>query len=387
MSTIGLNKNLVDTKNSGIADVINKANQLGKDVIRLEVGDVDLEPSHIVLDGLMQAVLEKKTHYPSLRGDPELIEEIVASLKNEEIYITPDQILITSGGSMGMYLALHSVINIGEEVLVFEPVWPHLTEMIKLSGGIPISLPLTSTNQFHVDINDVRKFITPKTKAILINTPNNPTGVVYSEAEIYQLCRLAKEYNLVIISDEEYSNYIYGKNKLVSPISIYDKAIVSRSFSKTYSISGLRLGYIIAPAQWVNEITKWSLFSTMYSSSITQRAVLKALQLGDEFPFKSREIFEKRMNYVVDRIRTIKGISCFVPEGAVYIWIKFDNNMLDDYALCDKLLYEAKVAIVPGSCFGLAGAGYARLSLGQDISLLDEAITRIEKYCAGGALG
>lgn len=387
MSTIGLNKNLVDTKNSGIADVINKANQLGKDVIRLEVGDVDLEPSHIVLDGLMQAVLEKKTHYPSLRGDPELIEEIVASLKNEEIYITPDQILITSGGSMGMYLALQSVINIGEEVLVFEPVWPHLTEMIKLSGGIPISLPLTSTNQFHVDINDVRKFITPKTKAILINTPNNPTGVVYSEAEIYQLCRLAKEYNLVIISDEEYSNYIYGKNKLVSPISIYDKAIVSRSFSKTYSISGLRLGYIIAPAQWVNEITKWSLFSTMYSSSITQRAVLKALQLGDEFPFKSREIFEKRMNYVVDRIRTIKGISCFVPEGAVYIWIKFDNNMLDDYALCDKLLYEAKVAIVPGSCFGLAGAGYARLSLGQDISLLDEAITRIEKYCAGGALG
>ena len=386
MSTIGLNKNLVDTKNSGIADVINKANQFGKDVIRLEVGDVDLEPSHIVLDGLMQAVLEKKTHYPSLRGDPELIEEIVASLKDEEIYVTPDQILITSGGSMGMYLALQSVINIGEEVLVFEPIWPHLTEMIKLSGGIPISIPLTSTNQFHVDINDVRKFITPKTKAILINTPNNPTGVVYSEAEIYQLCRLAKEYNLVIISDEEYSNYIYGKNKLVSPISIHDKTIVSRSFSKTYSISGLRLGYIIAPAQWVNEITKWSLFSTMYSSSITQRAVLKALQLGDEFPFKSREIFEKRMNYVVDRIKTIKGISCFVPEGAVYIWIKFDNNLLDDYALCDKLLYEAKVAIVPGSCFGLAGAGYARLSLGQDISLLDEAITRIEKYCDGGAL-
>lgn len=214
---------------------------------------------------------------------------------------------------------------------------------------------------------------------IVINTPNNPTGIVYNEEEIKKLCEFANANNLVIISDEEYCNFIYGQNKFISPISYYDKTIVSRSFSKTFSISGLRLGYIIAPSEWIKAITKWSLFSTMYSPSVTQLGVAEAIKQNDSFPEKSRKIYEDRMNLVVENLNKIHGIKCQYSEGSVYVWVKFDANEADDQKICDKLLYEAKVALVPGRCFGESGKGYARLSLGQDIEQLEEAIKRIRR--------
>lgn len=379
MTKIELNKFLLESQFSGIANVIEKANKLKDNVIRLEVGDVDLDPSKLVMEGISEALNNKKTHYPALKGESILIDEIVRSLKKENISISNDQILITSGGSMGMYLALQSLINYNDEVLIFEPVWPHLVQMIILAGGKPIKIPLDETNNFHLNIDKLKEAVSDRTKAIIINTPNNPTGIVYNEDEIKKLCEFADIHNLVIISDEEYCNFVYGNNKVISPISYYDKTIVSRSFSKTFSISGLRLGYIIAPSEWIKAITKWSLFSTMYSPSITQFGIADALRQNDLFPEQSRKIYEDRMNFVVENINKIKGIKCQHSEGSVYAWIKFTDSEADDQKICDTLLYDAKVALVPGRCFGESGKGYARLSLGQNIQQLEEAINRMRR--------
>lgn len=376
---ININKNLNNCVFSGIADVIKKANELNEDVIRLEVGDVDLETSELVIEGLKKGIEHKNFHYPPLKGDSELIELIVNDLKKENIYVSKEQIIITCGGSMGMFLALNSTINTDDEIIIFEPIWPHLVEMIKIVGGKPILVPLDRNLNFHINIQELKKYITVKTKAIVINTPNNPTGVVYSKKELEELCLFAKDNNILIISDEEYCNYVYDNNKFISPLFFNDETIVSRSFSKTLSVSGLRLGYLVVPLYLINDITKMSLFTSMYPSSISQCAVIHSMKNNDNFSSIARKIFEERMNFVVNEFNKIKGVTCERSEGSVYVWVKFENCN-DDIKLCDEILNKCHVSLVPGSVFGKSGHGFARVSLGQDINQLTAAINRIKKY-------
>lgn len=377
MSQIQLNRKLADVHLSGIATVIKQANALGDEVIRMEVGDVDSEMSPLVGEGMNYAVKLKKTHYPAMNGEMDLISQILLVLKQENIHATENQVLVTPGGSMGMYLTFQSLLDPDDEVLVLEPIWPHLIQMIKLAGAVPVSIPLDSTTDFHIGETNIEQYITSKTKAILINSPNNPTGIVYTENEIRQLCIIADKYNLLIISDEEYCNFVFGKNKFCSPAQFYKNTIISRSFSKTYAAAGLRLGYVVGPTDFINTMSKLSLFSSMYPSSIAQYAVTYALINNDPYPNQLCNKFEQRMYSVVNQINTIPGISCKVSEGSVYVWIKFDSK--NDLEICKDILYKAKVALVPGSCFGQTGEGFARLSLGQEQEILDLAVCRISE--------
>lgn len=375
-----INKNLEKLQFSGIAKVIEKANSLGEDVIRLEVGDVDLDAPQEIKIGIEKAFNDKKTHYPPLRGDAKLIEMIANESKNNiNKFISKDNIIITPGGSMGMFYIFSTLLNYKDEVIVIEPIWPHLNEMIKSVGAVPVSVGLTESNDFHIDFENLEKKISYKTKAILINTPNNPTGIIYNENELILLSKIAEKYNLYIISDEEYCDYYYDDNKFISPLSFYSKTFVSRSYSKQYSIAGLRIGYIVGDKDIMKQLEKMALFTAMYSSSIVQYAIANEKDNMKYFIDNARNIMYERMKIISKGLNEINGLSCKRSEGGLYVWLCCKNIEPNDKIFADRLLYNAKVATVPGSCFGESGKGYIRVSLGADEKKLIEAIKRIKK--------
>lgn len=374
-----INKRVESLQFSGIAEVIEKANSIGNDVIRLEVGDVDLDCPKEIQDGINEAFKNKKTHYPPLRGNKELIKIIMHEAKETiNSDISEDNIIITPGGSMGMYYIFSTILNDGDEVILFEPLWPHLKEMIKNVGAIPMSVDLSSDYDFHINFDDLKEKINSKTKAILINTPNNPTGVIYNEKELRKLSEIAKEYGLYIISDEEYCDYYFNENYFKSPMSFYNKTLVSRSYSKQYSIAGLRIGYVIGNKRVMQQMEKFSLFTAMYSSSIVQYAIANKKEEMKYFISNSRKIMNERMQLLYDGLNDIKGLSCKKAEGGLYIWLCCKEIESDDKKFADRLLYNAKVATVPGSCFGDAGKGYLRVSLGARKEKIIDAIKRIK---------
>lgn len=372
------NTNATNTVFSGIAKVTEKANLLGPNVIRLEVGDVDLATSPLIKRGLIEAVEFDITHYPPLKGDRDLIKHICRELREKDrLMLDEEQILITPGGSMGIFLILLSMINPGDEIIVIEPIWPHFIQMISLVGGVAVIVP-ASAGGFHIDSRKIEEAITPKTKAMLLNTPNNPTGTIYSTEELHSVCLLAEKNDLIIISDEEYCNFIFGNNSFVSPATLYEKAFISRSFSKTYSASGLRLGFIVAPINDMDTLVKCSLFTTMYPASNIQHAVSYAMRLNDKYPETLCNEYSSRMSFVVDKVNRVDGLSAYPSEGGVYVWIKFEKDS-DDVKMCNFILDKALISMVPGSYFGESGRGYARLSLGQCKERLAEAMDRLSE--------
>lgn len=364
---------------SGIGNIINKANLIKDDVIRLEAGDIDFTPPKSLLDNIVEEYKQGKTHYPSFRGDANLIQKVKDIIKADyNVDISVDNILITSGGSMGVYIALQTLVECGDEVIVPEPVWPHLAEMVTISGAVPIRVKTNTLNNFHLDINKIEEAITARTKVIIINSPNNPTGTIYTYAEIEELIELCKKYELAIISDEEYELFCYGERKLISPFSMYEGTVVSRSFSKTIAIPGLRLGYLVGPREWINRMIKMSLFSIMYNSSLIQPAVAKTLEDNTFFMNNMREVFEQRSIFMSEGFNQIEGIKCYKPEGGLYLWVDCSECSMDDVELAEYLLEKCRVATVPGSYFGEGGKGFLRISLGCSDKRLREALLRIK---------
>lgn len=377
-----INKLCEDLKFSGIASVIEKANALkSNNLIRLEVGDVDLDCPSAMQDGINYAFNNKLTHYPPLTGVSEL-KEILAKQLSEELNknLSSENILITPGGSMGMFYIFGTILNAGDEVIVLEPMWPHLKEMLKFLNVVPVCIGLKSENNFHIDFKDLKNAITNKTKAILINIPNNPTGVMFTEQENQELATIANEFNLMIISDEEYCDYEYNNNKFNSIFKFTQNAIISRSFSKIYSAAGLRLGYVCGDKNILKSMSKLALFSAMYPSSIIQHAIVNQKSNLDQFNLTARKIMHERADILVEGFNSINGLSCVYPEGGLYVWLNCSKIMENDVEFCDKMLYDCNIAMVPGSCFGETGKGYIRVSLGADKLKMQEAIKRIKEY-------
>ena len=375
-----INKRVEKLQFSGIAKIIEKANELGGNIIRLEVGDVDLDCPKEIKSGINEAFDNKKTHYPPLRGYKDLIKIIVKEAKQKiNKDISEENIIITPGGSMGMFYIFSTILNVDDEIILFEPLWPHLNEMIKYLGAKPISIGLQEKDNFHINFEDLEDKITNKTKAILINTPNNPTGVIYGQEELKKLSNIAKKHNLYIISDEEYCDYYYNDNIFNSPMKYYNNTLISRSYSKQYSIAGLRIGYVIGKKEIINQMEKFALFTNMYSSSIVQYAIANKKDEMGYFVNEARQIMNERMNLLYEGLNKIKGLSCKKSEGGLYIWLCCKEIEENDIKFADRLLYNAKVATVPGSYFGKSGKGYLRVSLGAEKEKIVEAIRRIKE--------
>ncbi|HIH37747.1 TPA: pyridoxal phosphate-dependent aminotransferase [Candidatus Woesearchaeota archaeon] len=367
---------------SGIGNMVKLANSIGGDLIRGEVGDVGALPPEEVRQALINAYDAHLTHYPPFQGDDGLLDALVIKVREKNhLPATKKNIFITSGCSIGLSISLSSILNDGDEVITTDPIWCHIPEMIKLAGGIPVFIPLHPETG-RINLEALARAITPKTKAIIINTPNNPTGAVLSLQEANKIISLAKEYGLFIISDEEYESFVYEKNKHFSIGSLYEDTITCFSFSKTYALSGFRLGYLVFPEHLMENISKMFLYTQMYPSSLLQKGALAALTASDLYSEALLRDYTSRAKVIVEGF-TNAGLLTKMPEVSVYVWPKIPKGYSSSQVFCEDLLRHAGIVAVPGSVFGNQGKGHIRYSLFEPVDRQKIAVKKLQGWSIG----
>ncbi|HOU68304.1 MAG TPA: pyridoxal phosphate-dependent aminotransferase [Paludibacteraceae bacterium] len=362
-----------------VMDVLEKAVEMQKqgiDIIHMEVGEPDFEPSECVLDTARQSYLDKKTHYTHSLGDLTLRNEISKFYKREYgVTISPDQVVVTSGSSPAILMALMTLCEAGSEVILSNPGYPCYRNFVLACNAVPVSVDISAEDGFQYPIEAVKVAITPKTRAIFVNSPMNPTGTLVSD-EVYQ--ELAK-LNIPIISDEIYHGLVYN-GRARSVLEFTNNAFVLNGFSKRYAMTGLRLGFLVAPEEYMRslQILQQNLFICAPSNS--QEAGISALRDSEKDVDKRREIYNERRIYLIKRLRDMGFIIEKEPQGAFYIFANAKKFTSDSYKFAFDVLENAHVGITPGIDFGSNGEGYVRLSYANSIENLKIGMDRLEAY-------
>ncbi|RUM60135.1 MAG: aspartate aminotransferase [Persephonella sp.] len=358
----------------------------GIDILSFGAGEPDFDTPDFVKEGAIQALKEGKTKYTPSAGIPELREALAERVKEKNnIDCKPSEVIITPGAKMGLYEIFTVILNEGDEVIVPAPYWVSYTEQIKLCDGIPKILDLDEENGFVLTADKLKEAITPKAKALILNTPSNPTGAVIPREELEKIAEVCLKNNILIISDECYEEFCYDKEHFsIASISEEVKNITFtvNAFSKSYSMTGWRLGWVIANEEYIKKLTIVQSQTVSNPTSFAQYGALKALEDKGKFPQMMKEEFKKRRNFVYDRFISIDGVKSTKPEGAFYIFPNLSNfidgeRIKNDIDLTTYLLEEGKVAVVPGSAFGKEG--YIRLSYATSMENLKEGMKRIEE--------
>ena len=368
-------------KPSGIRKFFDIARTI-PDCISLGVGEPDFDtPWHISEEGIY-ALERNKTFYTSNQGLSELRDEI--SIWNKRKYnldYTSDEVIVTAGASEAIDIALRATINPGDEVIILEPAYVSYEPLIKLSSGKPVIINLKEENEFRLTAKELEAVITPKSKILLINYPNNPTGVVMDRKALEEIKDIIIKYDLLVISDEIYSELTYDTNhvSIASLPEMHDRTITINGFSKAYSMTGWRLGYILGPKSITDEIKKIHQFSIMCAPTISQYAGIEALKNGDDDILRMKEEYNTRRNYLLSELKRL-NLDCFTPRGAFYCFpnISKYNKSSEDFAT--DLLEKEHLVVVPGTAFGSSGEGFIRISYAYNLDELKEAISRLEHY-------
>lgn len=362
-----------------VMDILDKANEMQKegiDIIHLEVGEPDFDVPECVAESVAKAYAEHRTHYTASIGDIELREEIVKLYQREyNVRIEPDQVIVTSGSSPAILFLMILLCNNGSEVIISNPGYACYKNFVLAANGTPVYVPLYADTGFQYKIDDIKKCITDKTAAVIINSPMNPTGCILSEAFMKDLSEL----NIPIISDEIYHGLEYGE-KAHSILEFTDNAFVLNGFSKRYAMTGLRLGYMIAPKQYIPALIKLQQNFMICASSTAQRAGIAALQDKSDYVESMVKTYNERRIYLIDRLRSMGFVIPKNPEGAFYVFAdasKFTNNSLE---FAFDILEKAHVGVTPGIDFGTKGEGYIRFSYANSIENIKEGLDRLEKY-------
>jgi aspartate aminotransferase len=364
----------------------------GIDIISLTAGEPDFPtPQHIKEAGI-EAIESNFTRYTPNNGIPELLEAISIKFhKENNLHWSPSEILVSSGAKHSVFNALQAILEPGDEVIIVSPYWVSYPEMVKLIEGIPVIVETGMENNFKITPEMLERAITPRTKVFIFNSPSNPTGAVYSKTEIESLSRVIAEHELYVISDEIYEHLIYDGGEHVSIgsyDSVRDLTITVNGTSKSFSMTGWRLGYLGARKDIVALASTFQGQVTSNASSISQRAALIALTSPLDAVWNMRDKIQERRNYFVKALNSINGIECLMPAGAFYVFPKVSSFfgkyaeqylIKNDVELCEYLLVEGKVAAIPGSAFG--APEYLRLSYTTSTHNLKTAIDRI-----GGSL-
>jgi aspartate/methionine/tyrosine aminotransferase len=366
---------------SGIRVVFERAEKL-RDVIRLEVGEPDFDtPAHI-RDAAVKALNEGYTHYTSSYGLMELREEIAHRLRKENrIDADSTEVIVTAGASCALYLAIMATINPGDEVLVPNPAWPHYEYCVRLASGIPIGYPISEKQQFRIDPSDIKARLSKKSRMIIINSPSNPTGSVFHLKDLEEVAAIAQEHNLLVLSDEVYDKITYENARHYSIASLpgmKERTITINSFSKTYAMTGWRLGYATARREIIEEMAKLNLYTNSCASSIAQKAGVAALRGPQDFVRRMVKEYNRRRVFLVKHLNELPGVSCITPEGAFYAFPNISGLKMSSSKCAMFLLDHARVATVPGSAFGAYGEGYLRISYATSIKNLESALMRIK---------
>ena len=376
-------------------EITAKAKELkesGVDVVSFGAGEPDFNTPQNIIDAAIRAMKEGKTKYTPTNGVLELRKAIVKKLKEDNgLNYKENQIVVSTGAKQSLANAFMSILNNEDEVIIPIPYWVSYPELVKLSGGVPIYVNTKKENDYKYTIEELNKVVTKNTKAILLNSPNNPTGSIYSREELLDIANFAKENDLIIISDEIYEKLIYDNKKHISIASLnedaYNRTIVINGLSKTYAMTGWRVGYSACSEKIAKLMTAIQSHVTSNINSISQYAAIEALN-GSQESIKSMIVeFEKRRNYMIDRISKMDNITFIRPSGAFYIMVcikEYFGKSINDTIINSSLefsksiLEEEKVAVIPGMAFGLDD--YIRLSYATSLEIIQEGLDRIESY-------
>ena len=379
-----MNEYISRIKGSASMELMAKANDMkkqGVDVIGLGGGEPDFDTPQVIKNVAIAELLNGNTHYAVGKGILKLRERISKKLYDDNgIKMSPDEIVVTPGGKIAIYLAVRSLINAGDEVLILNPGWVSYDEIVVASGGTPINVPLNSKNNYYLDYNLLEKYVSNKTKVIIVNSPNNPTGHVLGRDELLVLKKFVLNHNLILISDEIYEKIVFDGHKVCSPAAdpeLRNQTITINGFSKAYAMTGWRLGYLAADIEIINTITKLYTHTITGTSPFIQEAAVVALDCDNEVEIM-RKKYEERRNRFIKALNEIPYVEAKLPEGVFYAWVKFSYKDMNAYQVADLLLTKAHVIGVPGPAYGLSGDNYIRFSFANSDEDLDEAVRRIK---------
>ena len=367
-------------------EVLAKAKKLeaeGKSIIHLEIGEPDFPTPQNICDAAIKSIQAGDTHYTASAGIPEVRNSISKYIsRTRGIDVHPDEVVMTPGAKPIMFFAILALVNEGDEVIYPNPGFPIYESMIKFVGGVPVPVKLEETRNFAFNIEDFKKLITPKTKMVIINTPQNPTGGILTESEIRQIAEILKDReDIWILSDEIYSRLIFqGDHFSITQIPGFrDRTIILDGFSKTYAMTGWRAGYGVMNVDLAKIIAQLMTNSNSCTNSMVQKACIEAYEGPQDSVEVMKEEFRVRRDIIVEGLNSIKGFSCIVPLGAFYAFPNITKTGLSSKELNDKLLYEGGVASLAGTSFGEFGEGYLRFSYANSRENIKEAIRRIKK--------
>ena len=378
-----LNDHIKTVKPSGIRKFFDIANEM-EDVISLSIGEPDFQtPWHIRDEGIKS--LEKgKTWYSPNRGFMELRQEI-ANYYERRFGIPYDyknQTLVTVGGSEAIDLAFRTLIQNGDEVIIPEPSFVCYEPLAVMAGGTPVIIRTKNEDNFRLKAKDLEAAITPKSKLLVLPFPNNPTGAIMEREDLEEIAEVVLKHDLLVLSDEIYSELTYGGKSHVSIASLdnmYERTIVINGFSKSYAMTGWRLGYALGPAPIIAQMTKLHQYGIMSAPTTAQYAAIEALRNGDRDVCKMRDEYDMRRRLVVDGFNEM-GLSCFEPLGAFYVFPCIKSTGLTSEEFCTRLIMDKHVAVVPGTAFGESGEGFVRVSYSYSLKHLKIALERIKQF-------
>ena len=351
--------------------------------ISLGVGEPDFKTPWSVRDAGIRSLELGRTKYTANSGLKELRDEICKYLQRRfELHYKEENVLVTVGGSEAIDLAIRAVVQPGDEVIIPEPCFVCYEPITQLTGGVPVHISTRAEDQFRLTADQLRAAITPKTKLLIFPYPNNPTGAVMSAAEMEEIAAVLRETNVLVLSDEIYSELTYGLDRHVSIASLpgmAERTIVVNGFSKSYAMTGWRLGYAVGPAPLIKVMTKIHQSCIMSAPTTSQYAAITALRQCDDQIEMMRDEYNRRRRYVVKALNDM-GLTCFEPRGAFYVFPSIQISGLTSSEFCEQLLREKEVAIIPGSAFGASGEGYARISYAYSVDHLQTAMKRIREF-------
>ncbi len=380
-----LNRNLQKIKPSGIRKLFDLA-QNRKDIISFGIGEPDFVTPDHVREAAKHAINEGYTHYTPNAGFADLREALSWKVSNmNRIQIEPEEILVTAGGTQALFSTFYVLLNPGDELIIPDPGFLVYGSQVNLVGGNPVYLPIREENHFQIDPKELKKLITSKTKAILLNSPSNPTGMVIDKKIMKEVSQIAIDNDLFIISDELYEDILFDGRKQESIASLpgmKERTISIFGFSKSYAMTGWRIAYIACPGYLVNEMVKVQQNTAVCPNSVTQRAVLYGLQQQEETSrniAEMREAYQKRRDIIMEGFGEIEGFECLQPEGAFYAFPNIIKTGKSSEELSMYLLDQCGVVTVPGNAFGQYGEGYLRFSFATSLEMIRKGMQKIKE--------
>lgn len=377
-----LSSKIKNMKPSGIRKFFDIAGTM-EGVISLGVGEPDFSTPWVIRKAAIQVLERKHIIYGPNKGVQPLRTAISERIKKKHgvEYDDNSEIIVTVGGSEAIDLAVRGLLDPGDEVLVVEPCFVCYAPLVELMGGVAVPVPTRIENNFKLTVEDFRDKVTERTKMIILPFPNNPTGAIMTREDLEPIAEFLRGTNIMVLTDEIYSELTYGRKhfSIIELEGMCERTIYVNGFSKAYAMTGWRLGYVAAPEPIISQIAKIHQYGIMCSPYISQNAAVEALTSCDTEVAKMVDEYNIRRRYLVKEFNRL-GLTCFDPEGAFYVFPCIKSTGLTSEEFCERLLYENKVAAVPGSAFGESGEGYMRISYAYSLKHLMEAMSRIEKF-------